>query len=86
MVVLNQRIKHRFASPVTLLGRDIRRRWDPVFGIDQEQHDDLAVTRLGRVDELEWRQFMLIDVWEGNAPIRSRLNRTKNLVVWFSAL
>src|SRR5688572_6725734 len=69
----------RALPPILALWRDIRGRDNGDFGIDEEEGDDLAVAWLGRVNELERADVVLIEVGEEEGAAWSGENTANEL-------
>ena len=63
---------HGFGKPLVLLGRHVRSGKDPLCRIDQEEDEDPAVTRFGRVLQPEWLDLVLVQVRERDASVGFR--------------
>ena len=62
-------VMHGLGDPFALLRRHVRGRKDPLCWIDQEEDEDLAVTRPGGILQVEWLNLMLVRVWECDASV-----------------
>ena len=63
------RAVHNLGQPLTLLRSNIRGRGDPMSRIDQEEYENLSVTGLGVVFQVEWLYHVLIQVRERDASM-----------------
>ena len=57
-------------DPLALLRRHICGGEDPLCRIDQEEDEDLAVTRFAGILQVEWLDLVLVQVRECNASMR----------------
>ena len=60
---------HGFDEPLALLGYHVRGGKDLLRRIDQEEDEDLAVTRFGGILQLEWLDLVLIQIRECDASV-----------------
>ena len=60
---------HCFGEPFALLRRYVRGGKNLLCWIDQEENEDLAVTRFGRVLQAEGLDLVLVQVWECDTSV-----------------
>ena len=63
---------HGLGNPLALLRCHIRGRKDSLCRIDQEEDEDLAMTRFGGVPQAEWLDLVLVQVWECDTSVGFR--------------
>jgi len=62
-------VTHSLGNPLALLRCNVRGRKDPLCRIDQEEDEDLPVTRFRGILQLEWLDPVLVQVRECDASV-----------------
>ena len=60
---------HSIGDPFALLRCHVCGGENPLCRIDQEEDEDLAVTRFGGILQAEWLDLVLVQVWECDASV-----------------